>query len=280
MAAEPGGLDVRLSERGAAFILAHEAIVLEAYRDSVGVWTIGVGHTAAAGPPIPRKGMKVSFAEAMRLFIDDLEVYEDAANRRLRGETIPQNIFDAMVSFHYNTGGIWKASWVAHAIRAGRAQRMARDAEAKMHMDAARKAIMQWRKPAAVIPRRRDERELMTFGDYGALKVLVIPRVTNSFRPNWKSAYRRDALRLVHEEFERRAAEDGQVASLPKPKPKPEPKRKPKTPSAESATPEREDAAPSLSPLWATIGAAFAALAAAGAAMWDSVWNTITGWFQ
>jgi lysozyme len=41
------------SEEGVAFIAAQEGLVTRAYRDAAGIWTIGVGHTAAAGPPIP-----------------------------------------------------------------------------------------------------------------------------------------------------------------------------------------------------------------------------------
>ncbi|WP_428141663.1 glycoside hydrolase family protein, partial [Bradyrhizobium sp.] len=34
-------------------LISHEGIVLSRYKDSVGVWTIGVGHTKAAGNPDP-----------------------------------------------------------------------------------------------------------------------------------------------------------------------------------------------------------------------------------
>ena len=40
---------MRLSDKGIVEIAEHEGIVPAPYRDSVGVVTFGVGHTAAAG---------------------------------------------------------------------------------------------------------------------------------------------------------------------------------------------------------------------------------------
>ncbi len=48
-----------MSDIGEAALLSREANKTKAYKDSVGVWTIGVGHTAGAGEPIPRAGMQV-----------------------------------------------------------------------------------------------------------------------------------------------------------------------------------------------------------------------------
>ena len=44
---------MKTSTAGLMAICAHEGIVLSRYKDSVGVWTIGVGHTKAAGNPDP-----------------------------------------------------------------------------------------------------------------------------------------------------------------------------------------------------------------------------------
>jgi len=40
-----------LSAIGKAVLIAREGRRLHAYRDSVGIWTIGIGHTSAAGRP-------------------------------------------------------------------------------------------------------------------------------------------------------------------------------------------------------------------------------------
>ena len=63
---------MKTSERGVAFIAAQEGVVTRAYRDVAGVWTIGIGHTAAAGPPKPVAGMTISRADAFRILADDL----------------------------------------------------------------------------------------------------------------------------------------------------------------------------------------------------------------
>ena len=42
---------MRTSAGGRKAIAAHEGSKLAAYPDSVGILTIGVGHTTAAGPP-------------------------------------------------------------------------------------------------------------------------------------------------------------------------------------------------------------------------------------
>lgn len=42
------------SPEGLAFLERHEGVVLRAYRDVVGVWTIGAGLTAASGVVKPQ----------------------------------------------------------------------------------------------------------------------------------------------------------------------------------------------------------------------------------
>jgi len=55
---------MRLSKRAVGAILAHEAIVLTAYRDVAGVWTIGAGLTAGAGVSV-RPGQRVTLSQAI-----------------------------------------------------------------------------------------------------------------------------------------------------------------------------------------------------------------------
>ena len=43
-----------VSDKGLMEIIRHEGIVATRYKDSVGVWTVGIGHTAFSGiPPDP-----------------------------------------------------------------------------------------------------------------------------------------------------------------------------------------------------------------------------------
>ena len=63
---------MKTSLAGAMEIIAHEAIVLTRYRDSKGIWTIGVGHTSSAGAPDPAafKG-RMTVAEAIHQRFQD-----------------------------------------------------------------------------------------------------------------------------------------------------------------------------------------------------------------
>ncbi|HMN88184.1 MAG TPA: peptidoglycan-binding protein [Bauldia sp.] len=149
---------MKTSERGVAFIAAQEGVVTRAYRDVAGVWTIGIGHTAAAGPPKPVAGMTISRADAFRILADDLGRVFEPRVRAALGE-VPQPVFDGAVSFDFNTGAIDRASWVKH-LRAGRR------AEAE-------RALKLWNRAggrivAGLVRRRAEEADLIFRGDHGA----------------------------------------------------------------------------------------------------------------
>ena len=73
-----------------------------AYLDSAGVWTIGYGHTLNV-----LADDTVSKEEAEQLLREDVAWAEECVSKALNGiVTIPQESFDALVSFHYNTGAI------------------------------------------------------------------------------------------------------------------------------------------------------------------------------
>src|SRR5689334_13939701 len=89
-------------------MLAEEAIVLSAYNDGTGTMTIGAGHTAAAGPPVPRSGLTITLTEAINIFRTDLAKFEAQVQAAVR-TPLAQHQFDALVSWHFNTGAISKA---------------------------------------------------------------------------------------------------------------------------------------------------------------------------
>lgn len=109
---------MKTSDRGRAALELEEGVVLRAYRDVAGVWTIGAGLTAASGVVKPMAGMVISRKEADRLLAAALGRYErevEVAMSNVAGSTVvrpSQSAFDAGVSFHWNTGAIAKASWV------------------------------------------------------------------------------------------------------------------------------------------------------------------------
>ena len=153
---------MRTSDRGLAAIMVHEGIVPGPYLDGVGVLTWGVGHTAAAGAPYPAKmtpGMPTdvdqAVKEAILCFGRDISKYEAGVNAALLKagvKDVRQYEYDAMVSFHFNTGGISKASFVTALARGDR--------------KTAAEWIMKWNKPAQIIPRRQEEQRLFREGIY------------------------------------------------------------------------------------------------------------------
>lgn len=149
---------MQMTDRGLLALVRHEGIVPGPYTDVKQVWTFGIGHTAAAGAPdpvtMPRgipADLDAGIREAFRVFRSDLARYEAAVVRAVK-EPLEPHEFDALVSFHYNTGGIAKAALTRHLNAGDRAATAA--------------AFMGWLKPAAIRPRREAERDLFATGRY------------------------------------------------------------------------------------------------------------------
>lgn len=157
---------MKTSKRGLAEIAGHEGIVLSKYKDSVGVWTIGIGHTKNAGAPDPAKIVgELSLQEIMAIFARDIAKFERRVVKAFTRE-LSQSQFDAAVSFDFNTGGIHRASWVRF-FNAGEDER-------------ARHSFMKWRKPREIIPRRQAECDLFFRGAYSSSgKANVYPASLN-----------------------------------------------------------------------------------------------------
>ena len=75
-----------------------ESCKLTAYQDSVGVWTIGWGHTAGV-----KKGDNWTQDEADDILLNDLEKFEGYVNQYVK-VPLTQNQFDALVSWTFNLG--------------------------------------------------------------------------------------------------------------------------------------------------------------------------------
>lgn len=106
--------------KGLALIKQFEGWRSTAYRDAVGVWTIGYGHTSMAGSPKVRAGMKITKTEGETILRKDLRKYEKAVNDAVNVR-LTQEQFDALVSFTYNVGpGNLRKSSVLRAVNARR----------------------------------------------------------------------------------------------------------------------------------------------------------------
>lgn len=116
---KPGSSTEHINQDGLTIIKHFEGLELRAYQDSVGVWTIGYGHTAAAGPPTVYAGQVISEAEAEAILKRDLELFEDGV-RDLVKVPVNSNQFSALVSFSFNVGlGALAESTLLRKLNAG-----------------------------------------------------------------------------------------------------------------------------------------------------------------
>jgi GH24 family phage-related lysozyme (muramidase) len=107
------------SAHGRAVLSVREGNKLKAYRDTVGVWTIGVGHTSAAGDPRVSQGMTITGAQSDQILAKDLGAVEKATKSLVK-VALNQNQFDALVSFVFNVGaGAFAASTLLRKLNAG-----------------------------------------------------------------------------------------------------------------------------------------------------------------
>lgn len=109
---------MKTSDDGRAFIEAFEGLYLHDYDDGTGVITIGYGHTNLAGvPPKVFKGQKITEPQADEILAADLAAVEKDVERFIK-VPMTQSQFDALVSFHFNTGALGKSS-IDDKINAG-----------------------------------------------------------------------------------------------------------------------------------------------------------------
>ena len=89
---------MNISVEGTSLIKKFEGCELEAYQDSVGVWTIGYGHTKDV-----KQGDKINQDEAENLLEEEMPEYEGYINDMVE-VSLEQCQFDALVSWVYNLG--------------------------------------------------------------------------------------------------------------------------------------------------------------------------------
>lgn len=94
---------MRTSEKGVALIKSFEGLNLTAYKDSVGVWTIGYGWTQPVDSKPISAGMTIKQDTAERLLKTGLVSYESDVSKLVKVK-LNQGQFDALVSFAYNLG--------------------------------------------------------------------------------------------------------------------------------------------------------------------------------
>lgn len=174
----------RVSPQGLAALALHEGIVQYPYLDSVGVWTVGVGHTVSAGAPDPAalpRGEPLPMERVAAIFARDIAKFERRVNDAVK-VPLAQHEFDALVSFDFNTGGIHRAKLTASLNAGDRA--------------AAAQGFMGWLRPPEIRSRREAERDLFLTGVYPKGSIPI-------WRADDKGRLRGVAARMSQAEFVR-----------------------------------------------------------------------------
>lgn len=164
-------------------VAAHEAIIRQAYKDSVGVWTWSVGLTSATGHDVKRYiGKPQTLEHCLAIYVWALDRYAEAVRETFADHPLTQAQFAAALSFHWNTGSIKKASWVGH-FKAGR-------------MEKAERSFKSWNKAGGkvspgLVNRRSAEADLLFRGKWSNKgTMLEYTRLTSKSTPDWSSAKR------------------------------------------------------------------------------------------
>ncbi|NBQ54593.1 MAG: prepilin-type N-terminal cleavage/methylation domain-containing protein, partial [Proteobacteria bacterium] len=124
---------------------------LAVYKCPSDKWTIGYGHTSAAGEPLVKEGMTITQDEAEAILKRDIVKYENGVNDLVKVK-LTQHQFDVLADFAYNAGvPQLKTSTLLKKVNAG-------------NFDAVPAELMKWTKGGGkeipgLVRRRRAEAE-------------------------------------------------------------------------------------------------------------------------
>ena len=93
---------MKLSDNGYNFISSMEGVRTKAYKDSVGIWTVGIGFITVDGQKV-NENTTLTTEQIKIQFTKQIATYENAVNNSVTSQ-INQNQFDALVSFTFNLG--------------------------------------------------------------------------------------------------------------------------------------------------------------------------------
>lgn len=150
-----------MSPKGLDFLIAQEGFIPYAYNDSQNHATFGVGHLLHRGPvtAADRRQWGTKANPKPRSLVlsvlrkDLAERFEPAVRETIK-RPLKANQFDALVSMAFNIGaGGFRGSTVGRRLNSG-------------DFFGAADAMLMWRKPPEIIPRRRRERDLFLNAKY------------------------------------------------------------------------------------------------------------------
>ena len=135
-----------IAESTLDFITREEGFKNKAYKDSKGLWTIGVGHLIKADEQHLLNAI-LTDQEVKDLLKSDLKWCSEAVESSVR-VPLTQGQFDALYSLCFNIGeGAFRKSTVVRKLN-------------ENDIKGAADAILMWNKPAVLEKRRKREREL------------------------------------------------------------------------------------------------------------------------
>lgn len=106
---------MKINEDGLDLIKSFEGCELKAYKDIVGILTIGYGHTGAD----VKENQTISQAEAEEILKEDLERFEKGVTDLCKLVPLNENQFSALVCFTFNVGlGAFKSSTMLKLLNA------------------------------------------------------------------------------------------------------------------------------------------------------------------
>lgn len=110
-----------VSPQGYEHIKRWEGVRNKAYKDSAGLWTIGIGHLIKPNESHLLSTV-LSDAQIMDLFYKDVEAKRKIVNAKIK-VPITQGLYDALISLAYNTGTIY--TYIIQLVEAGDYQALA-----------------------------------------------------------------------------------------------------------------------------------------------------------
>jgi GH24 family phage-related lysozyme (muramidase) len=93
-------------------IIKHEGIRDMPYKDSLGLWTVGVGHLIGDGKSLPPEyNRKFTQAEIMKMFDDDFDHHAKAAEKIPGYSKANKSGQGALIDLTFNMGNSWYKKW-------------------------------------------------------------------------------------------------------------------------------------------------------------------------
>jgi lysozyme len=170
---------MEITEEGLSLIKEFEGFRTKAYRDAVGVWTIGYGHTSMAGHPHVTPELEISKEEGAEILRRDVELFARGVREAVVVSLNDQQ-FSALVSFAYNVGlGAFRSSSVLKAIN-------------RRDFDAVPRRLNLWVKAGGrtlpgLVRRRAAEGALFLTGEAKPAEVVLRPVEVAKAKPVGKS---------------------------------------------------------------------------------------------